>query len=148
MICGYLLNNHSLLSSTPWIYLVLALAWGNDGAAMIIGRSFGKIKLAPSISPNKTVEGALAGVVTGTVMTILFYIFILHKSTLEDLIISILLGVALSILAIIGDLYMSSCKRATGLKDSGVFIPGQGGVLDKIDALCVLFMCVYTFISI
>lgn len=147
LLCGHLLNIRSLELKIPWIYLALGLTWGNDGSAMILGKLFGKIKLAPSISPNKTVEGAVAGIVTASIVYTLFLYKFLGETTAKDLVANFMTGILLSILAIIGDLYLSSCKRASGLKDSGFLIPGHGGVLDKIDAMSVLFMSIYLLIS-
>lgn len=146
MLSGHLLNIRSMELDIPWIYLVLGLTWGNDGAAMIIGKLLGKIKLAPNISPNKTVEGALAGVISASVIFAVFMYTFDQQRSVRETVANLMTGSVLAILAIVGDLYISSCKRASGVKDSGIFIPGQGGVLDKIDAMSVLLMCVYTII--
>jgi phosphatidate cytidylyltransferase len=124
------------LQGRPWLLLsLLAVVWVSDSAAYLVGRSFGRHKLAPAISPGKTWEGVGAAVVA-----VLAYLAVLGLVsqpawpaflTLEAA--GAFLG--LTALGIIGDLFESWVKRGAGVKDSGKLLPGHGGVLDRIDAL-------------
>ncbi|WP_269533204.1 phosphatidate cytidylyltransferase [Chitinimonas sp. BJYL2] len=123
----------------PWILLaVLAIAWVADIAAYFAGRTFGKHKLAPSISPGKTWEG-----VAGAIVAVSVYVTFLHASDLSlfaTLPLPLLLPLAwlLTAISVIGDLFESMLKRQVGLKDSSQLLPGHGGVLDRIDSLLSL----------
>ena len=117
----------------PWVLLAaMALVWVADISAYFVGRSIGRHKLAPAVSPGKTWEGA-AGAVAGG----LLYVFILHQYwTLPLNTVVLVLGTsALVSISIIGDLFESMIKRQAGVKDSSQLLPGHGGVLDRIDSL-------------
>jgi len=117
---------------SPWICLtVLSIAWIMDIGAYFTGKRYGKRKLAPKISPGKTIEGALGGLMA----TLIFLTLILALPTsLGEHGVSIVLGTVFAALAsIVGDLYESRLKRAAGVKDSSQMIPGHGGILDRID---------------
>jgi phosphatidate cytidylyltransferase len=111
--------------------LLLATVVVSDSAQYYTGRAFGRRPLAPAISPKKTVEGAIGGVVFGTLfMTIAgTYVFPFDAPARAAL------GAVIVILGILGDLFESRLKRTAGMKDSSQLIPGHGGVLDRIDAL-------------
>jgi phosphatidate cytidylyltransferase len=109
-----------------WVFIV---TWSTDIGAYFAGRSFGNRKLAPSISPNKTVEGLIGGIVAATLLGGA-WVFGNQLSTL-------LLGAAplMAIAAQVGDLFESAMKRQAGIKDSGNWLPGHGGILDRLDGL-------------
>ena len=116
-----------------WLLVALALVWAADTGAYFVGRHFGKRKLAPSISPNKTVEGALGGVAAGVVVALAF-------GTLAGVGFAqwpalALVALVAVLASIVGDLIESLLKRQAGVKDSGDLIPGHGGVLDRIDGV-------------
>ncbi|MDR3738478.1 MAG: phosphatidate cytidylyltransferase [Terracidiphilus sp.] len=126
------------------VVFLLFVVWSGDIAALYVGRSFGRHKLAPSLSPNKTWEGSIGSVagslaVTGIlfgIASILAHWNFVRLSFAEDawwwwLIIAVVVNVA----AQVGDLAESALKRSAGVKDSGTLLPGHGGVLDRIDAL-------------
>ncbi len=116
-----------------WLLTSLALVWAADSGAYFAGRQFGKRKLAPRISPNKTIEGLLGGMVAGLLVALGFGL-IAGVSIAQ--IPALLLVAALSVLAsVLGDLFESLLKRHAGAKDSGTIIPGHGGVLDRIDGV-------------
>jgi len=109
-----------------WIFLV---TWSTDIGAYFVGRSFGKRKLAPSISPGKTVEGLCGGIAAATLIGGAWVLAM-------DLGLPLLaLAPLLAIAAQAGDLFESSMKRRAGVKDSGSWLPGHGGVLDRLDGL-------------
>ncbi|MEO0212999.1 MAG: phosphatidate cytidylyltransferase [candidate division WOR-3 bacterium] len=111
---------------------ILGTTWTNDIFAFLIGKFFGRHKIAQNISPNKTIEGFIGGVLFSIIFAILFSYFF-HFPTLKYVFFSIIL----SITGTIGDLTESVIKREAKVKDSGLFLPGHGGVLDRVDSLIV-----------
>lgn len=124
----------------PWVLFTVFTAMGSDTGGYLSGRALGRHKLAPSISPSKTVEGA-GGALVGAVLIAAFcrFLFFPDLGGAE----SIALGLAISVLAQFGDLCESVLKRAFGAKDSGWIIPGHGGILDRLDSL--LFPVVFAY---
>ncbi|MDD5175649.1 MAG: phosphatidate cytidylyltransferase [Sterolibacterium sp.] len=128
----------TLHERSPWLLLAaLALIWVADIAAYFSGRAFGRHKLAPSISPGKTWEGA-----AGAAVAVLAYVVAvgsvtgqLRLLTAPQVLIAALALVLLTAVSILGDLFESLAKRQAGLKDSSALLPGHGGVLDRIDSL-------------
>ncbi len=124
----------------PFIVLLpLLAAWGADTCALFAGMLFGKHKLAPVVSPKKTVEGAVGGVIGGAVL-VLIAALIMNKALDIGMPLwsAVVLGAAGAVLGEIGDLSFSVIKRQTGIKDYGHIFPGHGGVLDRFDS--VLFV--------
>jgi phosphatidate cytidylyltransferase len=115
-----------------WVLLGMMLAWFGDTAAYFTGRAFGKRKLYQSISPTKTMEGALGGLVGSLLGALLAHYWYLPVLPLSH---AVILGVTAGALGQAGDLCESMVKRSTGVKDSGRLVPGHGGLLDRIDAL-------------
>ena len=121
-----------LQSFDPWVLLLLfAMVWLGDTAAYYCGRKWGRHKMAPVVSPNKTWEGASASVAAAMIATGLWSLLRLGEVRVELLV----LAVPVSVAAQMGDLVESLLKRGAGVKDSGHLLPGHGGVLDRIDAL-------------
>ena len=115
-----------------WLLFLLVVIWSNDTFAYFAGRKLGRHKLAPVISPKKSVEGAVAGITGGAAVGLLFVHFTgMDSSPLNTVIITVFVG----LVAMAGDLAESLLKRGAGVKDSGALIPGHGGVLDRIDSL-------------
>jgi len=113
-----------------WVMALLVLSWVCDSSAFFVGRAYGRTRLAPAISPNKSVEGAIAGLVApGLVGLILGPLFGIPALVLGGY------GLVIAIGTVVGDLIESLIKRQTGVKDSGVLIPGHGGLLDRMDSL-------------
>jgi phosphatidate cytidylyltransferase len=116
----------------PWVLiLLLAIVWLGDSAAYYIGKTLGRHKLAPRVSPNKTWEGAVANFVAGLIAAAAWSLW---RTGSVDMGIVLLAGMV-SIAAQIGDLVESLLKRGAGIKDSGAILPGHGGMLDRMDAL-------------
>ncbi len=128
------------LEGTYYIWLVYISAWGTDTLAYVFGSLFGKHKLIPKVSPKKTVEGALGGMIGAGLISLLFGKFI--NST--DILLFIIFGMVGSIVGQTGDLCASKLKRLSGLKDYGSIFLGHGGVLDRFDS--ILFTIPYVFI--
>jgi len=114
-----------------WVFLAMALAWGSDTSAYFVGRKFGKTKLAPRISPKKTLEGAAGGLAASVVLAVITSFFLPSLGAVDAIALGILAGSA----GQAGDLLMSVLKRSSGVKDSGGILPGHGGILDRADAL-------------
>jgi len=112
--------------------LLIATVVISDTAQYYSGRAFGRRPLAPAISPKKTVEGAIGGVICGAVFMAVAITFVFPAT---PIIMRVLLGLVIVFLGIVGDLFESRLKRLGGVKDSSAVIPGHGGVLDRIDAL-------------
>lgn len=125
-------------------------SWLTDGCALFAGVAFGKHKLAPTISPKKTVEGAIGGVIGNTVLCVVLY-FVFHaKFELSDsisLVFVIVSAVILSVLSIFGDLAASTIKRHCGIKDFGNLLPGHGGVMDRFDSCVFVFPALYAILT-
>ena len=116
-----------------WLMLALAIVWAADSGAYFAGRRFGRTKLSPRISPNKTVEGLLGGVVAGMVLALAAAPF--AGASVKQLPAVAIVAIWTILFAVVGDLYESLLKRHVGAKDSGNLIPGHGGVLDRIDSV-------------
>lgn len=126
----YLMETREL--GLTFIFYCLFIVFATDTGAYFIGRAFGKNKLWPDISPNKTVEGALGGIASALGIALLFFIFAdIHLSLFKQIFITILL----SSFGQMGDLVESALKRHYDVKDSGNILPGHGGVLDRFDSL-------------
>jgi phosphatidate cytidylyltransferase len=114
------------------LFLLMLTVFTSDTAQYYTGRAFGRTPLAPAVSPKKTVEGALGGFVFGALLLAVVGQWWLPTVPVW---LRALLGVAIVVLGIVGDLFESMLKRSAGVKDSSSLIPGHGGVLDRIDAL-------------
>ncbi len=128
------------------IFLLIGTIWCSDTGAYLIGRAVGKHKLSTPISPRKTVEGTIAGFIVGTLVSMALSAIIL-KATLS-LANAALIGLLLSILGQLGDLSVSLMKRTAGVKDSGDFIPGHGGFLDRCDSLIFSAPSLYYYLAL
>lgn len=114
------------------LMLTLLVIWATDTGAYLVGRQFGKNKLAPKLSPNKTIEGAVGGTIIATIVAAIYLNFV----TLQySYLIMLAIMIVLSIAGQIGDLIESALKRHFGVKDSGNLLPGHGGILDRFDSM-------------
>jgi phosphatidate cytidylyltransferase len=132
---------HTFPRGGSWVVLTMVLAWVSDTGAFVTGRFAGRTPLYPTVSPNKTVEGALGGLAAITVVALVF-----GQTLLPDLGVmhALLLALGAGALGQAGDLCVSVLKRSTGVKDAGRILPGHGGFLDRIDAL--MFTAMSTFL--
>ncbi|WP_431159264.1 phosphatidate cytidylyltransferase [Winogradskyella poriferorum] len=120
------------------------LVWVNDSAAYLIGKNFGRQKLFPRISPKKTVEGFLGGLFFACISS---YFIFKYTNTLTSTN-WLILGIIVSVLGTFGDLIESKFKRQAKVKDSGVIMPGHGGLLDRLDSLIFASPFIYLFLRI
>ncbi len=126
-------------SNTDLIYYVFFIPIATDTSAYTVGSLFGKKKLAPSISPNKTVEGAVGGLLGAVIVTLVLAIYFIKI----PLYLAALLGLLGGFMCIIGDLLASLIKRYTGIKDFGNVMPGHGGFLDRLDSIIFIIPLVF-----
>lgn len=146
---AYLISLRSLPEGEWWVLLALPAIWLADSAAYFAGRRFGRRKLAPRLSPNKTWEGYLSGILVGTLGAAglaALWEMAAGPGTAITPGRGALLGVALAVLAPLGDLAESMIKRQMGVKDSSHLIPGHGGALDRIDSWLWGAVLAYYFI--
>jgi len=125
-----------------FVYLALLATFGSDTVAYFLGKAIGRHKMAPSISPHKTWEGALGGIIGGMVVAWLFTLATPFQVALSWWQ-AVLLGLAVSVLGQVGDLAESLLKRNVGVKDSGAIMPGHGGILDRLDSVLFAGVAVY-----
>jgi phosphatidate cytidylyltransferase len=137
-ICGFLSFHWFLRTETfglEYIFLLYTSVWIADAMAYYVGTFIGRNRLSPSISPNKTYEGALGSLLGGAAGAgIIFFIFDMPDMTAM---MTVMIGAALGAVTVLGDLIESMFKRDAGVKDSSSLIPGHGGLLDKIDGLLI-----------
>lgn len=126
------------------VWLIYISAWGADTAAYFVGRFLGKHKMAPILSPKKTVEGAIGGVVGAGLFGMLFNVLFDHQGAIWQYFVICACG---AVISIFGDLTASAIKRDNGIKDYGNLIPGHGGILDRFDSVIFTAPVIY-FLSL
>lgn len=141
-----LMSHFILIRRTPegilWVFFILVLAFAGDIAAFYIGRKFGKRKVLPEVSPNKSVEGTIALVAGSIAGCLIFSHFFFPQLPAMH---AAVMGLVGSISGQLGDLCESALKREAGVKDSGVLLPGHGGILDRLDCLMFITPFVYYY---
>ncbi|MCG9967775.1 phosphatidate cytidylyltransferase [Pelotomaculum terephthalicicum JT] len=137
-----------LISTLPdggtWLIFMFACTWASDTFAFFIGKAFGRKRIAPVISPKKTLEGASGGLLGSVIIAYLFGIVYPFLPLPKLLLLGFMLGIA----AGVGDLLESAFKRQAGLKDSSALIPGHGGILDRFDSALFTAPLVYYFVRL
>lgn len=130
---------NGLLLLTIFIFI-----WVNDTGAYLVGSRWGKTPLAPSISPKKTVEGSIGGLLLTLLSAVILHLLLFPKRSWLHI---LLIAAVVAIFGTIGDLFESSLKRQAGVKDSGKLIPGHGGILDRIDSFLLAVPAVYLLLA-
>jgi phosphatidate cytidylyltransferase len=126
-----------------WTIMMLAVIWAGDTAALVAGKTFGKSRFAPVLSPQKTNEGAVSGLLAGIGIAAILQRFLFPELPLIHVIMAAFI---LGIFGQLGDLAESMLKRAAEIKDSSHLIPGHGGVLDRMDSLLFAFPVLYFYL--
>jgi len=154
VLCFYLIGGFVMLALIPFsvggqfdprpIIGVFILIWANDSFAYLIGKSMGRHKLLERISPKKTIEGFVGGLVGSMLASIVIF----NYTELYSLSIWLLLAVMISVLGTFGDLIQSKFKRNAGVKDSGTIMPGHGGIYDRLDSIIYTSPFIYLFLEL
>ena len=135
----YMYDQRKSIVGIFYVIAALAIPWFADAGAYFGGSAFGKHKLCPKISPKKTVEGAVSGVLIGTVVPLIegliFTFFFFDKTVSVNYVNFAIIGLLGSVISILGDLSFSLIKRSCNIKDYGSLIPGHGGMLDRFDSV-------------
>src|SRR6266436_2179477 len=131
-LLGHAISLRALPDGVHWILLLVWVTWIGETAAYLVGSLAGRHKLAPGISPGKTVEGAIAQLVASVLAALVAGRWLFPGLQLRD---AVAVGILLGVLGQVGDLVESALKRSVGVKDAGNVIPGHGGILDRIDGL-------------
>jgi phosphatidate cytidylyltransferase len=139
---GHLVSLRSLPDGIQWLLLPLVITWMADTGAYFVGSAWGQQKLAPRLSPGKTVEGTLGGwltgVITGALLAGLLGFQVVH---------GLALGALIGLASPLGDLGISMIKRQVGAKDSSRLIPGHGGMLDRLDSILFTVVVAYYYVQ-
>ena len=136
---GYVLSAFTLMTASRTVFpdkaflMIFICSWVCDTAAYFTGRAFGKTKLAPKLSPKKTVEGAIGGTFFGGIAMVVFGLLVKYET--RTVIALFFVGILVAIFSQMGDLYASAYKRKYGIKDYGKLFPGHGGVMDRFDSV-------------
>ena len=126
-----------------FVILAFALAWGTDTGAYFVGNSLGKTRLLPRVSPSKSIEGALGGVVVAIIVAFIAKVTIVPLLTVVD---ALALGLIAPVMAVLGDLVESLMKRDVRIKDTSRALPGHGGMLDRFDSVLFVAPLVYYYL--
>lgn len=121
--------------SAEYLLYVFLLVWGADSGAYFVGRQFGQTQLAPKVSPNKTVEGLVGGIITTLLIMIAIMLCSSIKMDMKYWVVFLIIAMITVLYSVQGDLFESMLKRRADVKDSGTILPGHGGVLDRVDSL-------------
>ena len=129
--------------------LPLILTWATDIGAYTVGRTFGGPKLIPSVSPAKTISGAVGALIVSVVVTGIYVAFVLRPVAQLALTVTgiVVFGLVISLVAQVGDIFESMLKRDGGVKDSSSLLPGHGGVLDRIDSILFVLPTAHLFLG-
>ena len=143
-LLSYVLLIGRMAEGSLWVLYIVCVNSADDIAALYCGQRFGRRKLYPAVSPKKTIEGALGGLVASVVVGVIFGTLFLKRVSIGEIV--ILSGVVAT-LGQVGDLIESMVKRMSGKKDSSHLLPGHGGVLDRLDSLLFVIPAVFFFLT-
>ncbi|MGO4821304.1 MULTISPECIES: phosphatidate cytidylyltransferase [unclassified Flavobacterium] len=155
-LVGYIILPFIIITKIPFgkdgynpkiLISIFILIWTNDTFAYIVGKSIGRTKLFERISPKKTIEGFMGGVVFAVIISYLIAIYFIEIAE-EKIYIWIIIALIVGVFGTIGDLIESKFKRTAGVKDSGKIMPGHGGVLDRLDSVIFVAPIVFLFYQI
>jgi phosphatidate cytidylyltransferase len=124
------------------VFFLLLVVWLGDAGAYYVGKQFGRHPMSPRISPNKTIEGGIGGIITAIITAVVIHFTFFKEFPLVHAIVA---GIVLSLAGVIGDLAESMWKRSAAVKDSGTLIPGHGGFLDRFDSIFFTAPILYVY---
>mgnify|MGYP003623524084 FL=1 len=130
-----------------WILFIFAAIWLSDGMAYIVGSKIGKHKIVPKVSPKKSLEGFIAGIIFGVGGAIFTYYMWIAGPEPMGFVKIFIIAIDVVIAGILGDLFESMLKRDAGVKDSGKLLPGHGGIYDRVDALLIAAPILYMYLN-
>jgi phosphatidate cytidylyltransferase len=147
-LLGYAVALYGFEDGRSWVFYALFCTFGSDTTAFFIGRSLGKHKMSPTVSPHKTWEGSIGGLLGAVVISLLFLLphpvsLAAHLKVWQ----AVVLGLLVSIFGQAGDLSESLMKRNVGVKDAGNLLPGHGGILDRMDSIVFALVIVYFWVT-
>lgn len=143
---GYLMMFENIKMGTYYMWMVVVIAFSTDTAAYFVGKAIGKTKLAPNISPKKTIAGAVAGLAASAIFMVLYGVILKFGFKMDlPLYFYAVAGFVGSIAGQCGDLTASMIKRRMEVKDFGKILPGHGGILDRFDSILFIIPLVYIF---
>ncbi|MGL4605872.1 MAG: phosphatidate cytidylyltransferase [Eubacteriaceae bacterium] len=146
---GYLFLFENIQHGIYYVWMIFIIAFGTDTAAYFVGKNFGKTKLAPKISPKKTIAGAVGGLMTSGIVMIIYGMIL---GQFFDFVLPwyfyLAIGVLASFAGQCGDLTASMIKRSAHIKDFGYALPGHGGILDRFDSILFIIPLIYIFASL
>ena len=135
-----------LQQDSNFLILILGVIFLGDTAAYLFGKKFGKNKMLPSVSPGKTWEGFLGSIVVALMFCLLLSVSLSHSLSVVDIAFLGCISIILIILGVMGDLFISLVKRQNGKKDTGIILPGHGGILDRVDSM--IFSLPFSFLLV
>lgn len=144
LLYPFIYHIREMAGTGDWLLFLFGTIWLSDSLAMWIGKAFGKRKLAPTVSPNKTIAGFVGGMAGGVIVSVLLYFWLLSDFNIVALIFA---GLLVSFVGQLGDLVESCWKRSIGIKDSSGIIPGHGGILDRFDSLLFAAPILYLYLK-
>ncbi|MBA5850471.1 phosphatidate cytidylyltransferase [Clostridium sp. cel8] len=129
-----------------FVWLIFISSWLCDTGAYYSGKFFGKNKLCPKLSPKKTIEGSIGGIISSTIGCFLFGLFSIYRQVPMSIYHYVAIGILCGVFSQFGDLFASSIKRYAGIKDYSNLIPGHGGILDRFDSILFSGVVVYFYL--
>lgn len=145
VMLSYVYQIRVLDSGVYLAFLIFICSWGCDTCAYCVGKTLGKHKMAPVLSPKKSIEGAVGGVIGTALLTVLYtYIFRTQMGLeIRQIIILAVISAVASLISMVGDLTASAIKRNYDIKDYGTLIPGHGGIMDRFDSMMITAPIIY-----
>ncbi len=144
LLYPFVYHIREMTATGDWLLFLFGTIWLSDSLAMWIGKAFGQRKLAPTVSPNKTIAGFVGGMSGGLIVAVILHFWLLPDFHIVKLIIA---GLLVSFVGQLGDLVESCWKRSIGIKDSSNIIPGHGGILDRFDSLLFAAPVLYLYLK-
>ena len=145
-------SSEPIVGTVGWFLFLVLLTECNDIAQALFGRRFGRTKITPHISPNKSLEGLLGGILTTILLAVLLAPWLTNlmpnRSGIYGVLCAIMSGLLIGLFGFLGDINKSGIKRDVGIKDSGTMLPGQGGMMDRIDSLTFSAPAFYYFLQV